>query len=83
MSNTNYLGRVSGKSEKDFFCNTSDYIDDLTGIGHWNGTDLATLYTSKFKTYRTLFFENEVIFFSGNYANDFINAIIKGKLNNN
>ncbi len=83
LSNTNYLGRVSGKTEKDFFCNTSDYIDDLTGIGHWNGTDLATLYTSKFKTYRTLFFENEVVFFSGNYANDFINVIIKGKLNNN
>ena len=83
LSNTSYLGRVSGRTEKDFFCNTFDYENDLTGIGHWNGTDLATLYTSKFKTYRTLFFENEVIFFSGNYENEFINVIIKGKLNNN
>jgi hypothetical protein len=83
LRNTNFLGRVSGRSEKDFFCNTSDYVDDLTGIGHWNGTDLATLYISKFKTYRTLFFENEVIFFSGNYYNEAINVIIKGKLNNN
>ncbi|MFZ2324122.1 MAG: hypothetical protein WAV89_10535 [Ignavibacteriaceae bacterium] len=82
LSNTNYLGRVSGKTEKDFFCNTSDYVNGLTGIGHWNGTDLATLYESKFATYRTLFFENEVIFFSGNYENDFINAIVKGKSNN-
>jgi hypothetical protein len=77
------LGRVSGKTEKDFFCNTFDYENNLYGIGHWNGTDLANLYTSKFKTYRTLFFQNEVIFLSGNYENEFINAIVKGKLNNN
>ena len=83
LSNTNYLGRISGKSEKDFFCNTVDYENDLYGIGHWNGTDLATLYTSKHKTYRSLFFENEVVFFSGNYENEFINVIIKGKLNKN
>mgnify|MGYP001268984524 CR=1 FL=1 len=83
LSNTNYLGRVSGRSEKDFFCNTVDYENDLYGIGHWNGTDLATLYKSKYKTYRTLFFENEVIFFGGNYENENINVIIKGKLNNN
>lgn len=83
LSSTNYLGRVSGRTEKDFFCNTTDYIDDIRGIGHWNGTNLATLYESKFKTYRTLFFENEVIFFSGNYYNEDINVIIKGKLDNN
>lgn len=83
LSKTNYLGRVSGRTEKDFFCNTSDYVDDLTGIGHWNGKDLATLYESKFKTYRTLFFENEVIFLGGNYYNEDINVIIKGKLAQN
>jgi hypothetical protein len=83
MSNTNYLGIVSGRSEKDLFCNTLDYENDLYGVGHWNGTDLATLYKSKFKIQRTLFFENEVIFFNGNYENNFINAIVKGKLNNN
>jgi hypothetical protein len=83
LTNTNYLGRVSGRTEKDFFCNTSDYVDDLTGIGHWNGMDLATLYESKFKTYRTLFFENEVIFLGGNYYNEDLNVIIKGKLANN
>ena len=83
LSKTNYLGRVSGRTEKDFFCNTSDYVDDLTGIGHWNGKDLATLYESKYSTYRTLFFENEVIFLGGNYYNEDINVIIKGKLDNN
>lgn len=83
LSKTNYLGRVSGRTEKDFFCNTTDYVDDLTGIGHWNGKDLATLYESKYSTYRTLFFENEVIFLGGNYYNEDINVIIKGKLAQN
>jgi len=80
LENTSYLSRVSGKSEKDFFCNTFDYENDLFGVGHWNGTDLATLYISNFSTGRTLFFNDEVIFLGGNHYNEDINVLIKGKL---
>jgi len=80
LRNTNFLGGISGRNEKDLFCNTVDYENDFYGIGHWNGTDLATLYISMFKSYRTLFFEDEIIFLAGNYANADINVIIKGKL---
>jgi len=42
FSNTTYLGRVWGRSEKDFFGVASD------GLAHYNGTDLITIYPTNF-----------------------------------
>jgi len=42
FSGTNYLGRVWGRSEKDFFGVASD------GLAHYNGTDLVTIYPTNF-----------------------------------
>lgn len=38
FNSTNYTGNAWGRSEKDFFTVNSD------GIGHYNGTDLITIY---------------------------------------
>ncbi|MCK9426451.1 MAG: hypothetical protein M0Q21_10470 [Ignavibacteriaceae bacterium] len=71
-----YVGGFWGRTEKDFFCVTQN------GLGHYNGTDLATIYNfdiNKQSPFNGLLFENEV-FFLGRDEQANISIIIKGKL---
>jgi hypothetical protein len=72
LSNTNYIARIWGRSEKDFFCITND------GIGHYNGTDLTTIYKG-YEPRNAFVFENEVFFYTYDY-NIYNNIILKGTL---
>jgi hypothetical protein len=79
LSNTNFLGRLMGRTTKDFFCNTISTLNDSAGIGHWNGTNLVTIFPTDILAMRCLFFDTEVIFLAHSSDSD-INALIKGKL---
>jgi hypothetical protein len=68
FSNTRYLGRVWGRSEKDFFGVASD------GLVHYNGTDLVTIYPTSSSIVDGFIFEKDIFIIC-----DF-RIIIHGKL---
>jgi hypothetical protein len=75
LSTTSYAGAAFGRSEKDFFTINWD------GIGHYNGTDLVTVYpkwnNDWFPNGATVF-EKDVFFVWDDSYNTFI---VHGKLN--
>jgi hypothetical protein len=80
FSNTNYRGVVYGRTEKDFFTLTSsDFIS--SGIGHYNGTDLQTIYTlpPNYRISGLMVFEKEIFFQSFSTTSNTI-IVIHGKL---
>jgi len=68
FNGTKYLGRVWGRSEKDFFGVASD------GLAHYNGTDLVTIYPTSSSIVDGYIFEKEIFIIC-----DF-RIIIHGKL---
>ncbi|MBI1806896.1 MAG: hypothetical protein HYR76_07590 [Ignavibacteria bacterium] len=56
FTGTTFIGRLWGRSEKDFFSVASD------GIGHFNGADFKTLYTTDAIIFNAQIFEKEVFF---------------------
>ena len=77
FTNTNFAGRIWGRSEKDFFCLTWDFT-----IAHFNGTDLATVYPITYDIYiaDALIFEKDVFFICSEFGTG-INFVVHGKLN--
>lgn len=74
FSNTNYAGAVFGRNEKDFFTINWD------GIGHYNGTDLVTIYpkwNNDWTPSGGIVFEKDVFFIWDDSYNTFI---VHGKL---
>jgi hypothetical protein len=83
FSNTNFVGVMYGRTEKDFFTYTSN--DFVTwGIGHYNGSDLETIYwfPANFRISGAVIFEEE-IFFQGYSLNSNVSIVIHGVLKNN
>jgi len=70
FSNTNYLGKVIGRSEKDFFGIASD------GLTHYNGTDITTIYPTNLFINDVFVMEKDVFILCEN------RIIIHGKLKN-
>ncbi len=68
FSGTNYLGRVWGRSEKDFFGVASD------GLAHYNGIDLITIYSTNLIINDLLVMEKDIYMLCEN------RIIIHGKL---
>ena len=68
FSNTNYLGRIYGRTEKDFFSIASD------GLAHYNGTDLITIYPTSFFINDVFVLEKDIFIICEN------RIIIHGKL---
>jgi hypothetical protein len=71
---TNYTGNAWGRNEKDFFTINSD------GIGHYNGTDLVTIYQKRNNEWVPdggIVFEKDVFFIWDDSFNTFV---IHGKL---
>lgn len=76
LSSTSYAGAAYGRSEKDFFTINWD------GIGHYNGTDLFTIYSKQNNDWffdGGIVFEKDVFFIWDDSYNTFI---VHGKLNN-
>jgi hypothetical protein len=76
FSSTNYEGGTWGRSELDFFTINWD------GIGHYNGTDLITIYQKKNNDWSpdgAIIFEKDVFFIWNDFFNTFI---VHGKLKN-
>lgn len=70
FSGTTYLGKVWGRSEKDFFGVASD------GLVHYNGTDLKTIYTTHLFINDLFVMEKDIFMLCEN------RIIIHGKLKN-
>lgn len=81
LSNTQYAGRIWGRNEKDFFCVNWPTSDDLGGLGHYNGTNLITIYHTKFWAPDAIIFRNEM-FFLGDDQDFNTQVIIKGTISN-
>jgi hypothetical protein len=69
FSQTTYLGRIFGRSEKDFFGIAED------GLAHYNGTDLKTIYPTSFFINDVFVMENDIFMICEN------RIIVHGKLN--
>lgn len=54
FSNTNFLGRIWGRNESDFFTVNRD------GLGHYNGTELITIYETNYRIENIQFFESDI-----------------------
>lgn len=79
LNNTNMIGRMLGRTEKDFFTFTQEGV--AQGIAHYNGEDLKTLYTlpKDFQISNSLIIEKD--FFVICYSlNSNIDIVIHGKL---
>jgi hypothetical protein len=75
FSNHNFAARLWGNSEKDFFTGNWD------GIGHYNGTDLITIFKNKpigWSITNAFIFEKEAFFMCRTY--DGITIVISGRL---
>jgi hypothetical protein len=70
FSHTNFLGKVIGRTEKDFFSEASD------GLAHYNGTDLKTIYPTNLSINEIFVMEKDV-FLIGDFR-----IMIHGTLNN-
>jgi hypothetical protein len=69
FSPTNYIGNAWGRNEMDFFTINWD------GIGHFNGTDLITIYKKSNDNWfpsGAVIFDKDVFFIWGDSYNDFI-----------
>lgn len=76
FSSTNNVGNAWGRSEKDIF------TINLDGIGHYNGTDLVTIFTKpsiEWSPDGGIVFAKDVFFIWDDSYNTFI---VHGKLNN-
>lgn len=74
FSSSNYVGNAFGRNEKDFFTINSD------GIGHYNGTDLVTIYpkwTIDWSPGGGIVFEKDVFFI---WDDSYKTFIVHGKL---
>lgn len=76
LSNTNFGGKMWGRSEKDFFTVNHDY-----NIGHYNGSNLTDIYKLDNRTFVTdaVIFEKEVFFLCINF-NNYTTFTLNGKL---
>ncbi|MCB0732183.1 MAG: hypothetical protein KDC88_14240, partial [Ignavibacteriae bacterium] len=76
FSNTNFVGRIWGRSEKDFFCVTWDFT-----IAHYNGTDLVDIIPISYDYHvgDGILFEKDVFLTCENLTTG-TNFIIHGKL---
>jgi hypothetical protein len=79
LKNSDYGGGLWGRNTKDFFCSTMPNNNKPFGIGHYNGTNLITIFETSLRFFRPVLFNNEV-FFLGFDADDFTQVIIKGVL---
>lgn len=83
FTNTNFLGRMWGRSEADFFTETRNKGELKRGIGHYNGTDLITIYPiiDDWSTSDAIVFDSEVVIL---YQNQFDNTnhLLIGRLKN-
>jgi len=70
---TGFLSSFVGRSESDFFNNSSE------GIGHYNGIDYVTIYPTHLDTYSKIIFEKE-IFIAAKDSDDKNYIIIHGIL---
>ncbi len=73
FSGTNYQGRIWGRTEYDFFTNNYD------GIGHFNGTDLITIYKTNIGISEAIIFDKDV-FFLAQGSERYRFFVIHGKL---
>lgn len=75
LSGTSFLGKVWGRSEKDFFSFASG------GIGHYNGTDFQTIFQvdSSYLAATGIVFAKEVFFACNPLAGDIV-LVAHGKL---
>ena len=72
FTGTQFVVGIFGRNEEDFFTLNWD------GIGHYNGTDLKTIYPSDLLLRSATIFSNEVFFYSQDENNS--NIIIRGTL---
>lgn len=73
FTGTNYIGRLWGRAENDFFTVNND------GIGHFNGSDLITIFQSNHFYYvDAAIFSSDVFFIRNTLDN--LNLIVNGKL---
>ncbi len=80
LSNTNFVGVMNGRTEKDFFTYTSgDFI--TWGIGHYDGSNFQTIYTlpPNFRISGMMVFEKTVFFQSYSTSSN-INIVVHGVL---
>lgn len=54
FANTGFLSNFVGRSENDFFNNSSE------GLGHYNGKDYVTIYPTNLELYSKIVFEKEI-----------------------
>lgn len=81
FTNTQYISRIWGRSEADFFCNTTRRKGFERGIGHYNGTDLITIYPiiDDWSTSDAIVFDSEVVILFQNQF-DNTNHLLIGRL---
>jgi len=73
FSGTNFVGFLWGRNEKDFYCKNYD------GVGHYNGTDLQTLFTTDLSINGGCVLENNVFLITEDINNN-LEIIIRGKI---
>lgn len=73
FSDTDFWSSFVGRSETDFFNNSSK------GIGHYNGIDYKTIYETHLEPYTRIIFEKDIYITSEDYYNHKY-IIIHGKL---
>jgi len=73
FNGTEYRGRFFGRSENDFFTNNYD------GLGHYNGTDLITIYKTDLQIQDVKVFQNDVYALLRDIDN-YKDIILHGKL---
>ena len=74
FSNTLYMGRIWGRSEKDMF------FAAYKGVGHYNGNNLKLLYATDMSIFESIIFKEDVFFLCYDSTSG-SSVIIHGKLN--
>lgn len=74
FSSTNFIARLWGRNENDFFTYNYD------GIGHFNGADLKTIFNTNAVLRDAVIFSNDVFFIAQGASNNTL-LVIHGKLN--
>lgn len=78
LRNTIFYQRIWGRNENDFFFNS--WQKGKFGIGHYNGTDLQTLYmpVHNLPTYEAVLFDKDIFFLTHDDNNN-LSIVIHGK----
>ena len=76
FTGTEFKGLLGGRNERDIFTKNAD------GIGHYNGTDLKTIYSNDFLPMWSELFDTEVFFTSLDGRNGKPVTIVHGKITN-